>query len=321
MSLRSGFSAAILFDPKRANMPTKIILNPYSNRWNAQKRWESVQAELQAAGVVFDLAISAQRTHPIELAEQAVKDGYTTIIAAGGDGTVGDVVNGIVRAAGSTDAPLPATLGILPLGTGNDLCATLGIPLDISQAVGIIAAGNARPLDLCRVNQRYFLNNSAIGLEPYVTTIQDKIGWIKGIGRYLVATLQAIGDNPQWQARVEWDDGMYEGKISLVTVGNGKRSGGIFYMIPHAEPDDGKLTFVYAHRASRLDLLAMLPKTLKPAEGSYVYEKEVYELETTRLKVTLATPSPAHTDGELFTLDGREFEYEIYPARVNMLLP
>jgi diacylglycerol kinase (ATP) len=106
------------------------------------------------------------------------------------------------------------------------------IPRDFSAVAQMIKQGKTRQIDLCKCNERYFLNNSAAGLEPYVSIKQEKIKWISGIPRYLVAAVQAIMERPNWNAKVEWDGGSYEGPISLVSVGNGQRTGGVFFMTP-----------------------------------------------------------------------------------------
>src|SRR5512137_479449 len=203
-------------------MTAKIILNPYSNRWNAQKRWPEAEAALKAAGVDFELAISERPRQIIELAEQAARQGFSPIIAAGGDGTMGETVNGLARAA-ANDKALLGPFGIMPLGSANDLVANLGLPNDLMGAARVIAAGKTRLMDVGSVNGLYFANNSAIGLEPYITLVQQRITWIKGMGRYLVAAVLGIMDKPLWSADIEWDDGHYKGPVILVTVGNGAR--------------------------------------------------------------------------------------------------
>jgi len=183
-------------------MTAKVILNPYSNRWNAKKRWPEAEIALRAAGVDFSLAVSEGPGHIARLTRQAIEDGFSPLIAAGGDGTIGEIVNALAHA--SVDQPALTPLGILPLGTANDLAYALKIPLDLTEAARIIGAGNIRPMDMGKANDIYFANNSALGLEPYVTVIQSKITWIKGIARYLVAAVLAIMDRPTWQAHLEF---------------------------------------------------------------------------------------------------------------------
>jgi diacylglycerol kinase (ATP) len=301
-------------------LTAKVILNPYSNRWKAEKRWPEASTALKAAGVDFELAVSDRPRHSIELAEEAARKSFSPIIAAGGDGTVGDVVQALAQSAKS-DETLLGPVGIMPLGTANDLAFKLGIPTDLQAAAQIIAAGNTRRMDIGKVNDHYFANNSAIGLEPYVTTKQIRITWISGIFRYLIAAVWAIMDRPKWVANIQWDGGEYKGPTSLVTIGNGSRSGGLFFMIPHADPFDGKLTFVYGYRSTRRAMLATLPRAMKPGAGSYVEMDGIYEVQATWIKIHLENPSPAHTDGELFSNGIQDLEYRILPGRMQILMP
>ncbi len=301
-------------------MTAKIILNPYSNRWNAQKRWPEAEAALKAAGVDFELAVSERPHHITELAEQAARQGFSPIIAAGGDGTMGETVNGLARAA-VNDQALLGPFGIMPLGSANDLVANLGLPNDLMGAARVIAAGKTRLMDVGSVNGLYFANNSAIGLEPYITLVQQRITWIKGMGRYLLAAVLGIMDKPLWTAEIEWEGGQYKGPIILVTVGNGARTGGVFYMAPHADPFDGKLTFVYGGRRTRRAMFTVLPKTMKRDKGSYVETHDIHEENSTWIKIHVDSPTPAHVDGEIFSEAIQDLEYRVHPQRLQILMP
>lgn len=300
-------------------MTAKVILNPYSNRWNSKKRWPDAEAALKTAGLEFDLVVSNAKGQIVELAEQAARQGCSPIIVAGGDGSIGDAANGLARAAAS-QTELLGPLGIMPLGSANDLVYSLGLPTDLKEAAQVIARGKARPMDMGILNGRCFVNNSAAGLEPYTTIKHEKIHLIKGMARYLVAAVQAVMDKPEWQGVIEWDGGRYEGPLSLVTIGNGRRSGG-FFMTPHADPFDGKLTLAYGYRSTRLGLFQALPRALKEGKGSYVEMEGMHELHVTRVSIHLDKPSPAHTDGELLPKWVQHFEYEIQPKRINMIIP
>jgi YegS/Rv2252/BmrU family lipid kinase len=280
-------------------MTAKVILNPYSNRWISQKRWPEIKSALDAAGVDFHLAISEKKGQVVELAEQAALQRFSPIIVVGGDGSIGDAANGLMRAALSTTStsPIPP-LGIMPTGSANDLVYSLGLPTDLSEAAKVIAAGKTKRMDLGKLNDKHFVNNSAAGLEPYVTIKHEKIHWIKGMGRYLVAAVQAIVDKPEWQGNIKWDDGEYVGKLSFLSIGNGRRTGG-FFMTPHADPFDGKLTLAFGYRGSRLGLFQALPRAFNEDKGSYVEMEGMHEVHATRISIHLDQPSPAHTDGEL----------------------
>jgi len=301
-------------------MIAKVILNPYSNRWNAQARWREAEAALNKAGVIFELVVSEHKGHIIDLAKDAVREKFSPVIIAGGDGSIGDAVNGMARVANDLNSPV-GPLGIMPLGSANDLVCSLGIPTDLDEAARVIAAGKTRLIDLGKLNRRYFANNSAIGLEPYVTVKQEKISWIKGIPRYLVAAVQAIMDKEQWNAKIEWDGGSYEGPLSLSSVGNGPRTGGVFFMTPHADLADGKLTFVYGYRPTRLSMFQALPRAMKAGEGSYVEMEGIHEVHCTRLSIHLDKPSPSHTDGELLPVWIQDFKYEVFPEKLNIIVP
>jgi diacylglycerol kinase (ATP) len=299
-------------------MTAKVILNPYSNRWNSQKRWSEAEAALKAAGVDFHLAVSEKKGQIVDLAEQAVLQRFSPIVVAGGDGSIGDAANGLMRAAQSTNGKIPP-LGIMPTGSANDIVFALGLPTNLQDAARVIAAGKTTAMDVGQLNDRYFVNNSAAGLEPYVTIKHEKIHWIKGMARYLVAAVQAIMDKPEWRGNVTWDGGAYNGAFSLISIGNGRRTGG-FFMTPHADPFDGKLTLAFGYRGTRLGLFQALPRAFNEDKGSYVEMDGMQEVQTTRVSIHLDKPSPAHTDGELLPQWIQDFEYEILPGCLNIIV-
>ena len=301
-------------------MTAKVILNPYSNRWNSQKRWPEAESALKAAGVDFHLAVSGKKGQIVEMAEQAVLQKFSPLIIVGGDGSIGDAANGLMRAARSMNGPMPP-LAILPTGSANDLVYALALPTDLNEAAQVIAAGKTKAMDLGRLNDRYFVNNSAAGLEPYVTLKHEKIHWIKGMARYLVAAVQAILDKPEWLGTVKWDSpsGEYNGKLSLISVGNGRRTGG-FFMTPHADPFDGKLTLAFGYRGTRLGLFQALPRAFSEDKGSYVEMEGMQELHAMHVSIHLDQPSPAHTDGELLPTWIQDFEYKILPQCLTIIV-
>jgi diacylglycerol kinase (ATP) len=116
-------------------------------------------------------------------------------------------------------------------------------------------------------NDWVFANNSAVGLEPVVSIYNIRMTALRGVVRYLVAALRAIMSKPMWTMRIAWDDGEYEGPVSLVSVGNCPITGGLFRMAPAADPADGRLTFVHGYAPTRLRMLALLPRAIS---GDYV---------------------------------------------------
>ena len=300
-------------------MTAKIILNPYANRWQAGKRRDQAEEALRAAGVDYDLAITEYPGHGIELAAQAAREGFNPVIAAGGDSTYNEIANGLVQAAGEEISQ--TIFGILPMGTANDLAANLGISENLNIAARIIAAGHTRPLDIGQVNNRYFVNNSAIGLETVITVIQMNMKYVYGVFRYLLATFVGIARNPHWKVAMEWEGGEYRGLVTMVAVANNPRTGGIFYTVPHANPFDNTLSFIYGFAPTRRRLLQLLPRMTKPAEGNITEAPEIQEVNSPWLRIHIEPSSPAHTDGEIFDFDTHDLEYRILPGKLPVLLP
>lgn len=308
-------------------MKTLVILNPYASRWSALKRKPEAEQALRDAGIDFEMVVTSGPGHGTELAAQAVKDGYQRIISAGGDGSISEVVNGMMENHhAGLDAGERPILGILPLGTANDLVINLGLPVDLPAAAQVIAAGHTRLLDLGEVQvglngpTRFFDNNSAIGLEPTVTLIQQDITWLRGVVRYLLATVMAVMRKPQWRLRLEWDEGTYEGMASLVTVGNTPLTGGLFFMTPGADPFDGKLTFVYGWIPTRRQIFQILPRTMKRGAGSYVEHPDIHQIHATWLKIDVESGTPVHADGEIQSKDERHFHYRVRPACLRLFV-
>ncbi len=299
-------------------MTTKIILNPYAGRWLAQAKKDELEEALKDAGLEYELEVTSGPGNAIELARQAVSQGFNPIIASGGDGTYSEVVNGIAVANGNDGS---ITFGVIPLGSANDLVDNLNLPKDIPAAVQVIADGHTRMIDLCQVNDRYFDNNAAIGLEPYITLIQQRLKRLKGSFRYMTATLLGVKDKPQWNMSLEWEGGSYDGPVTLVTVGNSPRTGGVFYMTPHADPFDGLLTFVHGFMPTRRKILTLLPRTMNPGEGSYVEHPDIHEISSPWLKVSSEQPTPAHADGEIFSEQIHDLEYRVIPQSLPILMP
>jgi diacylglycerol kinase (ATP) len=292
-----------------------VILNPYSNRWGARKHWPEAEAALRQAGIDFEFRQTQGPGDGIGLAEEAARQGYSPIISAGGDGAMGEVLNGLYRA---NSKEILGPVGVMPLGTANDLAHNLGLPLDLADAANAIANGRTRRIDLGKINEWVFHNNSAVGLEPVVTEWNVRMVRFSGILRYLAAAFLAIASGQSWQGRLKWDDGEYEGPISLISVGNNPVTGGLFRMAPAADPNDGQLTFVYAYAASRLKMLSLLPRAIN---GSYVNDPAVHQHHTTRLEIELTTASPVQLDGELRTSYLSKVEYHVLPKSLDILSP
>ena len=292
----------------------KVVLNSYGGRLSAQAKRDRVEQGLQAAGVDYHLELTTETGHGIELARQAALDGWPIVVAAGGDGTIHEVVNGLMQAASEAEA---STLGIIPLGTANDLADALEIPRNINRACQRLAAGKTRLIDIGQVNDRYFANNSAVGLEPAISLAHDRMRWVKGNIRYILAALKSIMTAQCWTMRLTWHNGIYEGPVIIVSVGNSCRTGGEFYMYPDASLDDGLIDFVYGVGMSRWQILWLLPQTFT---GNHVNHRLVVYRQTTTLSITASPPTAIQADGEIIEDNATEINYRVLPKKLRVIV-
>lgn len=295
-------------------MKTKIIVNPYSNRWRAKDRIPAVEQALKNVQLDYDLVVTSEPGEGILLAETAVVDGYEAVVAAGGDGTINEVINGVLRATGEGPT-IP--FGILPLGTANDFNLMAGLPAAEADAANVISQGKTRQIDAGQVNGRFFINNSAAAMEPMVTIENIRMKRLSGEMRYVVALIKAIIKIKAWQMQIEWDEGSYDGPVYLLSVCNSPRTGG-FTMAPGALIDDGLFDFVLAPEVPRRILLLLL---LRLMQGTHVYHEAVTFARTTTLTATSQPGTPVHADGEIFTESATEVTFKILPGKVTLLSP
>lgn len=299
---------------ERTLMRTKIILNPYSNRWAAKESIPQVEQALAEVKLDYELVLTAEPQEGTALAEAAVNEGFDAIVAAGGDGTINEVLNGLLSA--TADGPT-IPFGILPLGTANDFNLMAGLPDTVADAALVIAQGKTRQIDAGQVNDRFFINNSGLAMEPMVTLENIRMKRLSGEIRYVVALLKVIAKMKAWQMQVEWDDGGYDGPVYLLSVCNSPRTGG-FQMAPGAKIDDGLFDVVLAPEVPRRTLLLLL---LRLMQGTHVNHEVVTFIRTANLSVSSRPGTPAHTDGEVFTESIERIEYKILPGKVTLLSP
>ncbi len=292
----------------------KVILNPFGGRWSKQDKVRRVEQALRTAGIDYDLVLTDAPGHGLELAKQAARENWPVVVAAGGDGTINEVVNGLMEAAGNHEV---GPLAILPVGTANDLADMLALPRELNEVCQRIARGRTRLLDVGQVNNRYFTNNSAVGLEPMVSLAHEQMRWLTGNFRYIAAAVKAIVEAKPWQMWLSWDTGTYEGPITLVSVGNSRRTGGVFYMTPKALLDDGLLDFVYGVGMGRWQMLRLLPKTLK---GVHIYHPLVTYSQTSQLSILASPATPIQADGEIIETQATKITYRILPGKLRVIV-
>ena len=273
-----------------------------------------VNRGLAEAGLDFEISITQARGHAADLAEAARSEEWPAIVVVGGDGTINEVVNGLMRSR-PTGAIGP--LGLIPLGTANDLATMLDLPADPRAACRRIGQGRLRLIDLGQVNDQYFVNNSAVGLEPMVAIAYEQIRWLKGDFRYIVAALWSILWISYWKTNLTWDSGALDDSMTIISVGNSPRTGGAFYMTPKARLDDGQLDFIHGPKMSRLQLLKLLPQTFK---GRHIDHPLVTYAQSAALSITASPATPIQADGEIIDRHATEIRYRILPRKLQVII-
>lgn len=291
------------------------IVNPIAGRGAAPRAWAAVHAVLAAAGAEVEMAETRAAGHAAELAESAARSGWPAVLALGGDGTVHEVANGLLRASDGCAAS--AALGIVPVGSGNDFALLAGLARDPAQAARRIVAGGERRVDVGRVGGRWFTNGVGVGLDARVAVEANRSRRGRGIGIYLWALARVLRSFRPPVMRVEIDgQEVIERPLTLVTVGNGGRHGGGFWLCPDARIDDGALDVCVCDGLTRLQILGFLPRTLR---GTHVGASCVHMRHARRVRITSATPLPVHADGEILFEAATELEIEIHPGRLRLL--
>jgi diacylglycerol kinase (ATP) len=236
--------------------------------------------------------------------EQVMTQGHDLVIVGGGDGTVGCAAD----LAAGTDV----TLGILPLGTANDLARTLEIPRELAAACATVANGKVVDIDLGRVDGRVFLNVASVGLSVGVTkALRPGLKRRLGPLAYPLATLVAYRRHEPFRTRLEFPEGDHEplelDDLLQVAVGNGRHYGGGNAVSPTAGIDDHILD-IYAIVRGRLREHVSIARLLK--DGSFVHHDRVHHVTSRRVRLVCDPPQAVNLDGEIAATTPSTFEIE-----------
>lgn len=302
----------------------KIILNPIAGRGYGSRSEPEIRKFLEAEGADYDLVLTEGLWHAAELAERAVRDGFDLIVAAGGDGTVHEVVNGMMATAKDDtggDAGVVGILGSLPVGSGSDFSHNVGVPSDLLEACQRLIHGRVRVIDIGRVTvddqpAKYFDNTINVGFGGTVTVEARKVKWVRGMALYLPVVLKTILLARSPRMTVKYNDEEITMPMLMVTVGNGAREGGGFFCTPDAEPDDGLLDLCIAEAVSKLTQLSLVPRFM---DGSHKDHSAVTMTRTKHATITSPDNLIAHVDGEMLCTEAHRLEFEILPQRLRVM--
>lgn len=299
----------------------KLIVNPNADlgrawRWAADLR--PVVEEFGGA----DWSGTVYPTHATELALQAAEAGYELVIAAGGDGTVHEVVNGLMQAPQDSRP----RLGIIPLGSGNDFSHAVGVDPRPPVAIRQIFSGKTKRVDVGLMRdghgrEEYWDNAIGIGFDTTVTIRSRSYPYLRGFLIYLIAVLQTIILNHDAPCLVvESDLERWKKEMVLLVLCNGGREGGGFFISPDAKPDDGVFHYAGVQKVSRPMMLRLLPEVMKGTHGRF---KQVRMGQFHKISIQSDRPMYIHTDGEIFAgfgVDMRQISAEIFPGAIEVMV-
>lgn len=289
-----------------------VILNPAARSTRAAKLQQTITSLCSRAVV----RLTSGPGDAGALAKRAAAEGYRTVVAAGGDGTINEVVNGL---AGSD-----TTLGLLPLGTMNVFATELGIPSNRHRRCWeIIEAGHLRRIDLARANDHYFVQLAGIGFDAQaVAGVDWELKKNFGPLSYVISAARVAARRPP-QLLVEPEGGpVREG--SFVLVGNGRFYGGPFAVFKNASLEDGKLDVVICKNVGHLDLIRYLQNVLF---GTHLELPDVEHFQTRRVTVRCADPAPGEEAEKVpFEADGEVIghapvTFRISSRKLRVLVP
>lgn len=298
----------------------KIILNPMADMGNAWRIARDLRSITEQHGGV-DWSGTVYPGHAIELAKQAGEQGYSMVIAMGGDGTVHEVVNGLMQ----IPEEIRPVLGVVPAGSGNDFAHSINASKTPNEALTCALNGQASAIDLGVMtdehgHREYFDNTLGIGFGAIVTIRSHQLPILRGFLMYLTAVIQTIIlDHNPIHMQIESDEEKWEQKVIYLILCNGPREGGGFLIAPDARIDDGIFHYAMITDVSRAMMFRIVPEVMKGTHGRF---KQVKMGTCKKFSLTANRPLYIHADGEIFTGPGtdlRNVSFEILPNALNVV--
>ncbi len=299
-----------------------MILNPTAGMGRAGLRRAELEGLLASSGIRYELRTSDRAGHAAELAKGAAAEGFGAVAAAGGDGTVNEAINGLM-AAKAAGAPA-CDFAVLPMGRGNDFAYGAGIPSDLAAAVALIAEGRRRPLDVGLVRGgdypagKHFGNGIGIGFDTIVGLTAARMKRVHGFMAYVLGALATFVRYPEAPLVRLISDSLapIEQRSHQISLMNGKRMGGTFFMAPGANNGDGLLNLCMAGELGRAAMLGLMVRYIKGTqEGHPLIRTGLaarYRIESS------AGPLICHADGETICVDGRLLEVECLAGALSI---
>lgn len=295
-----------------------VILNPKSGRGQGMLRrpelgrllTEAADEAKQAGGCfTWEILETQAPGHGIALAAQAAQRGVQIVAAAGGDGTLNEVVNGLVGTQ--------ARLGLLPFGTGNDCARHLGIGTDLKKGVQALSTGRPRPADLGRVHDRWFINVAGCGFDAVVAArVNRGFRTLRGTAAYVAAVIHSLMTFPPARLRLTLDGEVHELRALMCSVANTSSYGGGMRIAPDARIDDGLFDVCVIKAAGRIEFLRAFPRVFR---GTHTSHPKVLMFRASTVHVESDSPLPVLIDGDIFGTTPAEFT--LAPHAIEIMTP
>jgi diacylglycerol kinase (ATP) len=298
-----------------------VILNPIAGKGNGLHMRPRIEANLTRLGLDFSLVLTEYPEHATILAKKGLAEGYDVIVAAGGDGTANEVLNGIMTAG--EDKKKSTAMAVIPVGRGNDFAFGMGIPTDIDESCNLLANDPKMIIDVGRVvserypNGLYFGNGVGMGFDAMVGFVAAKMS-ISGMLSYLVAAIKTMFiyfTAPQ--VELVLDGKPMQLSALMVSIMNGTRMGGSFMMAPHSKPNDGVFDLCIVREVKRGQLPGLMALVMKGTQATHpaVTAAQAKTISIRALKGSL----PAHADGVTLCEAGESLSIEILPAELTII--
>ncbi|HEY0305247.1 MAG TPA: YegS/Rv2252/BmrU family lipid kinase [Longimicrobiales bacterium] len=297
----------------KSRPPVKIAVIAKPSAPDALKQLRDAVAELRSSGHTVRARMTFEDNDAFRFARSAARAGVDLIIAAGGDGTINQVVNGMTRAG----VPHPR-LAVVPLGTANDFAKGLSLPQDVKAAVSLAVLGNSVPVDVAAVNNRAFINVSTGGFGPDITEESStKLKRRFGKLAYLFTAVRKLTQLEPFHASFEADGRtVYDGPFFFFAVGNARHTGGGTPVTPHADFSDAQLDLALFTGEKRRDFLTLLPDL---RAGQHAHEADVLYLKAGEIHVRCKDEIAVNADGE--PLRGHDFHYRLIGQQIEVMRP
>jgi len=294
-------------------MDSAVVIVNESANWRASRaKARRARQLLEEAGLAFSLVRSEGRGHAAEVAARAAAAGAETVVVIGGDGTVNEAVNGLLR-SGTERVP---RLGIVPTGSSNDLAKSLGLNGSLRQSCEAVVRGAVRYVDVGRAGSHYFCSASCLGYFADVAAVSLEMRGLRGSSRYIMAALSVVRKmKGGWRMEVTADGQRYCGEYAVLLVGNAPRFGGLT-MLPGAAADDGALDCLLIEMASKAEALHLIGLVYR---GAMERHRKATRFRARSLSVAIDRPSRLCNDGEVCGERFEHIEYALLPRKLPIL--